>query len=179
MTEPSRIYLSREDIAGLVERLASEIGGNYRDRSLTLIGVLRGGFVFLADLVRQLQAPVRRVDFVRVESYGAKMVSTGRPQIVQGISRESIAGQDVLIVEDIVDTGATTAAVLRYLRRHGPASLGLCTLLDKPSRRQVDVSVDYVGMTIPDHFVVGYGLDFDERYRDLPDIWVIDPERED
>lgn len=179
MTEPSRIYLSRDDIAGLVEQLAGEIDGNYRDRPLALIGVLRGGFVFLADLVRQLQTPARRVDFVRVESYGAKMVSTGSPRIVQGVSRESVAGQDVLVVEDIVDTGATTAEVLRYLRRHHPASLSLCALLDKPSRRQVDVSVDYVGMTIPDRFVVGYGLDFDERYRDLPEIWVIEPERED
>ncbi len=163
----------------MVERLASEIDGNYRDRSLTLIGVLRGGFVFLADLARQLQTPVRRVDFVSVESYGAKMVSTGRPRIIQGVSRESVAGQDVLIVEDIVDTGATTSAVLRNLRRHDPASVSLCALLDKPSRRQVDVSVDYVGMTIPDYFVVGYGLDFDQRYRDLPEIWVIEPALED
>ena len=179
MTEPSRIYLSRQDIARLVERLASEIDGNYGDRPLALIGVLRGSFVFLADLARQLQAPVRRVDFVRVESYGAKMVSTGSPRIVQGVSRESVARQDVLVVEDIVDTGATTSALLRYLLRHDPASLSLCALLDKPSRRQVDVSVDYVGMTIPDQFVVGYGLDFDERYRDLPEIWVVEPARED
>ena len=179
MTEPSRIYLSRQDIARLVERLAGEIDGNYRDRPLALIGVLRGCFVFLADLVRQLQTPVRRVDFMRVESYGAEMVSTGSPRIVQGVPRESVAGQDVLVVEDIVDTGATTSAVLRYLRRHDPASLSICALLDKPSRRHVDVSVDYVGMTIPDHFVVGYGLDFDQRYRDLPEIWVVEPARED
>ena len=134
--------------------------------------------MFLADLARQLQTPVRLVDFVRVESYGAEMVSTGRPRIVQGIPRESVAGQDVLVVEDIVDTGATTAAVLRYLRRHRPASLRLCALLDKPCRRRVDVSVDYVGMTIPDQFVVGYGLDLDQRYRDLPEIWIVEPTRE-
>ena len=178
MTELSQVHLSREDIAGLVERLAGEIDRDYRNRSLALIGVLRGGFVFLADLARQLQTPVRLVDFVRVESYGAEMVSTGRPRIVQGIPRESVAGQDVLVVEDIVDTGATTAAVLRYLRRHRPASLSLCALLDKPSRRRVDVSVDYVGITIPDKFVVGYGLDLDQRYRDLPEIWIVEPTRE-
>ena len=107
------------------------------------------------------------------------MVSTGRPRIVQGVPRESVAGQDVLMVEDIVDTGATTAAALRYLRCHRPASLSLCALLDKPSRRQVDVSVDFVGKTIPDRFVVGYGLDLDQRYRDLPDIWVVEPRRRD
>ena len=175
MTEPSRIYLSKEDIAGLVERLAGEIDRHYRGRPLVLVGVLRGGFVFLADLVRQLHTPVRRVDFVRVESYGAEMVSTGRPRIVQGVAPESITGQDVLVVEDIVDTGATTAALLRCLRRHRPASLSLCALLDKPCRRQLDVSVDYVGMTVPDQFVVGYGLDLNKRYRDLPEIWVVEP----
>ena len=174
MAESLQPFLSREDIAGLVERLAGEIDRGYRDRSPALIGVLRGGFMFLADLARQLQTPVRRVDFVRVESYGAGTVSSGRPRIVQGVPRESVAGQDVLVVEDIVDTGATTAAVLRYLRRHRPASLGLCALLDKPSRRQVDVAVDYVGITVPDRFVVGYGLDLDQRYRDLPEIWTVE-----
>ena len=166
--------MSGQDIAGLVARLAGEIDRDYRGRSLALVGVLRGGFVFLADLARQLETPVGRVDFVRVESYGDGMVSSGRPRIVQGVPRDSIVGRDVVVVEDIVDTGATTAAVLRYLRRSRPASLKLCSLLDKPSRRQVRVEADYVGMAIPDRFVVGYGLDLDQRYRDLPGIWVVE-----
>ena len=166
--------MSGQDIAGLVARLAGEIDRDYRGRSLALVGVLRGGFVFLADLARQLETPVGRVDFVRVESYGGGMVSSGRPRIVQGVPRDSIVGRDVVVVEDIVDTGATTAAVLRYLRRSRPASLKLCSLLDKPSRRQVPVEADYVGMAIPDRFVVGYGLDLDQRYRDLPGIWVVE-----
>ncbi len=166
--------MSGQDIAGLVARLAGEIDRDYRGRSLALVGVLRGGFVFLADLARQLETPVGRVDFVRVESYGDGMVGSGRPRIVQGVPRDSIVGRDVVVVEDIVDTGATTAAVLRYLRRSRPASLKLCSLLDKPSRRQVRVEADYVGMAIPDRFVVGYGLDLDQRYRDLPGIWVVE-----
>ena len=166
--------MSGQDIAGLVARLAAEIDRDYLGRSLALVGVLRGGFVFLADLARQLETPVGRVDFVRVESYGGGMVSSGRPRIVQGVPRDSIVGRDVVVVEDIVDTGATTAAVLRYLRRFRPASLTLCSLLDKPSRRQVRVEADYVGMAIPDRFVVGYGLDLDQRYRDLPGIWVVE-----
>ena len=176
MAESLRPFLSRQEIAGLVERLAGEIDRDYQGRSLCLVGVLRGGFIFLADLARQLQTPVQRVDFLRVESYGAGTVSSGRPRIVQGIPRESVAGQHVLVVEDIVDTGATPVATLRYLRRHRPASLGLCALLDKPSRRRVEVAADYAGLTIPDLFVVGYGLDLDQRYRNLPDIRVVDTE---
>ena len=174
MVERLEPFLSGQDIAGLVARLAGEIDRDYRGRSLALVGVLRGGFVFLADLARQLETPVGRVDFVRVESYGDGMVGSGRPRIVQGVPRDSIVGRDVVVVEDIVDTGATTAAVLRYLRRSRPASLKLCSLLDKPSRRQVRVEADYVGMAIPDRFVVGYGLDLDQRYRDLPGIWVVE-----
>ena len=174
MVERLEPFLSGQEIAGLVARLAGEIDRDYQGRSLALVGVLRGGFVFLADLARQLETPVGRVDFVRVESYGDGMVSSGRPRIVQGVPRDSIVGRDVVVVEDIVDTGATTAAVLRYLRRFRPASLTLCSLLDKPSRRQVSVEADYVGMAIPDRFVVGYGLDLDQRYRDLPGIWVVE-----
>ena len=115
-----------------------------------IVGVLKGGFIFLADLVRQLKTPVRGIEFMQVASYGAGTASSGRPKIVRGIPAEEITGQDVIVVEDIVDTGITTAAVLRYLRRHHPASVEVCVLLDKPTRRQAIISVRYVGLTIPD-----------------------------
>ena len=137
-----------------------------------LVGVLRGAFVFMADLIRALDMPLT-LDFVRVSTYGRRTESSGRPRIVQGV-RSSIKGQHVLVVEDIVDTGVTTSFLLDYLRQKGAASVKLCALLSKPARRRAQVDIDYLGFTIPDLFVVGYGLDFAQQYRHLPDICVLE-----
>ena len=160
--------VTREEISQVVTRLASEINDDYRGKPLLLIGVLKGAFVFMADLVRQLGLPVE-VDFIRLSSYGAARESSGKVKVVQGL-KTPVKGRDVLVIEDIVDTGMTISFLLDYLRRKKPASLKLCALTDKPSRRQVPVSIDYLGFTVPDKFIVGYGLDFDEKFRYLPDM---------
>jgi len=161
----------RAEIAAAVSRLASEITRDYREKDPLLIGVLKGSFVFMADLVRQLDFPLE-LEFIRLSSYGSGRQTSGRVKMVQGL-HSSIKGRDVLVVEDIVDTGITIAFLLDYLKKKRPASLRLCSLTDKPSRRQVPVTVDYLGFTVPDEFLVGYGLDFDERFRHLPDICFI------
>jgi hypoxanthine phosphoribosyltransferase len=137
-----------------------------------LIGVLKGSFVFMSDLIRRLDLPLD-LDFVRLSSYGATRESSGKVRVVQGI-RTPVKGRDVLIVEDIVDTGITTSFLLDYLKTKKPASLKFCTLTDKPSRRRVPVTIDYLGFTVPNEFIVGYGLDCDEKFRHLPDIYVIE-----
>lgn len=163
-------FISREEIAAAVNCLAQELDRDYRDTPPVMVGILKGAFIFLADLVRQMKAPIRSIEFVHVSSYGPGTTSSGRARITVALPREKVAGQHMVVVEDIVDTGLTTAAVIRYLKRHKPASIRLCALLDKPSRRQVPVAIDYLGLTVPDRFVVGYGLDVDQRYRQLPEI---------
>jgi hypoxanthine phosphoribosyltransferase len=164
--------LPRAEIEAAVSRLASEITRDYNDKNPILIGILKGVFVFMADLVRLLDFPLE-VDFVRLSSYGSGRQTSGRVKVVQGL-RSSIKGRHVLVVEDIVDTGITIAFLLDYLKKQNPASLRLCSLTEKPSRRQVPVTIDYLGFTVPDKFVVGYGLDFDEQYRNLPDICILE-----
>ena len=163
-----KVLITREEINQAVVRLASEINHDYRGKQLLLIGVLKGAFVFMADLVRQLDLSME-IDFVRLSSYGAAQKSSGKVKVVQPL-KSLIKGRDVLVIEDIVDTGITISFLLDCLRRKKPASLKLCALTDKPSRRQVPVSINYLGFTIPDKFIVGYGLDFDEKLRYLPDI---------
>jgi hypoxanthine phosphoribosyltransferase len=158
----------REEIAAVVSRLASEISRDYRDGNPLLLGILKGSFMFMADLVRWLDFPLE-IDFVRLSSYGSGQQTSGRVKVVQGL-RSVIKGRHVLVVEDIVDTGITVAFLLDYLRKKNPLSLRLCALVDKPSRRRVPVSIDYLGLTVPDKFLVGYGLDYNEKYRNLPDI---------
>jgi hypoxanthine phosphoribosyltransferase len=167
-----KILISRDEIAKAVERLASEIESDYQGKQPLLIGVLKGAFVFMADLIRQLNLPLE-LEFVRLSSYGAARESSGRVTIVQEL-KTPIKGRDVLVIEDIVDTGITISFLLAYLSTKKPASLKLCVLTDKPSRRRVPVSIDYLGFTVPDKFVVGYGLDCDERFRHLPEICVIE-----
>ena len=166
-------FLSRQQIGAAVKRLAGELDQDYQRRPPVLVGCLKGGFVFLADLVRQLKIPLRSIELMQVTSYAGATSSPGTARVIKGVPSGSITGQDVIVVEDIIDTGVTTATFLRYLRRHRPASLEVCALLDKPSRRRVEVSIRYVGITIPNRFVVGYGLDLDQRYRELPDIYTI------
>ncbi|MBA7677842.1 Hypoxanthine-guanine phosphoribosyltransferase [subsurface metagenome] len=168
------ILFRREDIAATVRRLAAEIKNDYQTKNPLLIGILKGSFMFMADLVRFLDFPLE-VEFVRLSSYGRGRQSSGKVRVVKGLT-SSIKGRDVLIIEDIVDTGLTTSFLLDYLRKKKPASLKLCTLTDKPSRRQTPVIIDYLGFTVPDKFLVGYGLDWDEKFRNLPDICYLEVE---
>jgi len=167
-----RLLFDRAEIAAAVEKLSGEIASRYRDRCPLLIGILKGSFVFMADLVRSLDFPLE-VEFIRVSSYGGGRESSGRVKVVKGLV-SPVRGRDVLVIEDIVDTGITLSFLLEYLRRKKPASLKLCSLIDKPSRRRVPVDIDFLGFTVPDRFIVGYGIDFDEKYRYLPDICYLD-----
>ena len=166
--------ISRAEIFSTVRRLALEIERDHQDRSLVLIGILKGSFIFLADLVRQIDIPIENIEFLRLSSYGSSMVSSGAATITMSLSEKAIAGKDIVLVDDIVDTGITTDTALRYLQNYQPASLRLCTLLDKPVRRQVPVKIDYLGLTVEDLFIVGYGIDFDQKYRQLPDIYYLE-----
>ena len=163
-----QILFTRDEIEAAVKRLAAEIRKDYHGKCPLLIGVLKGSFVFLADLIRFLDLPLE-VEFIKACSYGRRRESSGKVRVVKGLSLP-IKDRDVLLVEDIVDTGLTASFLLDYLRQKKPASLRLCTLTDKPSRRRVAVTVDYLGFTVPDKFIVGYGLDWDQRFRNLPDI---------
>ena len=155
-----------------MKRLASEVNRDYSDTTLLMVGILRGAFIFMADLVRAMDIP-STVDFVRISTYGNGIRSSGKARIVQGL-RSAIRGRHVLVVEDIVDTGITTNFLLDYLKKHGAASVKLCAMLSKPSSRQADVTIDYLGFTVPNLFVVGYGLDYAQKYRYLPDICALE-----
>lgn len=159
-------------IQGAVRRLATAIDSDSHGDPLTVVGVLKGSFVFLADLLRSLKSPVT-VDFVRIASYG-KGVSPEEVRFINDVE-VPLRGRDVLIVDDIVDTGLTATFLKRHLRRKRPRSCRFCALLDKPSRRVVDIDPDYCAFVVPDVFVVGYGLDMNERYRELPDLYSIAP----
>ena len=163
-----KILFTKEEIEAAVKRLAAEIKEDYQSKYPLLIGVLKGSFMFMADLIRQLDFPLE-VEFIRASSYGRGRESSGKIKVVQSL-RSPVKGRDVLVIEDIVDTGLTTGFLLDYLRKKKPASLRLCALTDKPSRRQAPVTIDYLGFTVPNKFLVGYGLDLDEKFRNLPDI---------
>jgi len=154
-----------------VAKLACEINCDYQGKQPLLIGILKGSFVFMADLIRQLDLPLE-VDFVKLSSYGAGKETSGKVRVVQGL-KTPIKGRDVLVIEDIVDSGITISFLLDYLKKKAPASLKLCALLDKPARHRIPVSIDYLGFTVPDKFIVGYGIDFNEQFRYLPDICTI------
>jgi len=166
------ILFTRDEIAATVKRLATEIRRDYQDKHPLLIGVLKGSFMFMADLIRLLDFPLE-VEFITVSSYGRAMESSGKIKVVQGL-RSKVRGRDVLVIEDIVDTGLAISFLLDYLRKKKPASLRLCALTDKPSRRQVPVTIDYLGFTVPNKFIVGYGIDWDEKFRYLPDIYTLE-----
>ena len=172
MNSQPNILFTRDEIEVTVKRLASEIREDYQGKCPLLIGVLMGSFMFMADLIRLLNFPLE-VEFIKLSSYGRSRESSGKIKVVQGL-RSSVKGRDVLVIEDIVDTGLTIAFLLDYLRKKMPASLRLCALTDKPSRRQIPVTIDYLGFAVPDKFIVGYGLDWDEKFRYLPDICTLD-----
>jgi hypoxanthine phosphoribosyltransferase len=165
------VLIPGAEISAAVDRLAAEIRRDYAGKEPLLLGILKGSFMFMADLVRRLDFTLE-IDFIRLSSYGGGTESSGKINVVQGL-HSVVRGKDVLVVEDIIDTGLTVAYLLDYLHKKRPASLKLCALLDKPSRRRVPVSIDYTGITVPDKFLVGYGLDCDEVYRNLPDICVL------
>ena len=169
-----RILFTSEEIEARVKTLASEIRRDYQGKHPLLIGILKGSFMFMADLIRLLDFPLE-VEFIRLSSYASGRESSGKIRVVQGL-RTPIKGRNILVIEDIVDTGLTTDFLMDYLRKKMPASLKLCALTDKPSRRQTPVTIDYLGFTVPNKFLVGYGLDWDERFRNLPDICFIEEE---
>jgi hypoxanthine phosphoribosyltransferase len=164
--------ISQEQIRARVAELGAQIGADYRDKNLVLVCVLKGSFVFTADLARAIDAPMR-IEFLGVRSYGEGTSSSGVVQITQDLSRP-IEGEDILLVEDIVDTGLTIAHLLDLFRTRRPNSIKVCTLLHKPARTRIQVPIDYLGFTIEDKFVVGYGLDWAEKYRNLPSISVVE-----
>jgi hypoxanthine phosphoribosyltransferase len=172
MTERLTTMLSEEQIATRVRELGAQITKDYQGHNLVLVCVLKGSFVFGADLMRHIDLPLR-VDFLGVRSYGEGTETSGVVQITQDLSRP-IEHEDVLLVEDIVDTGLTIAHLMDLLRTRSPASVKVCSLLHKPARLRVQVPIDYLGFTIEDRFVVGYGLDFAERHRNLPYIGVVE-----
>jgi hypoxanthine phosphoribosyltransferase len=171
----AKILVSEDRIRAKVTELGRRLSEDYAGRPLTLVSVLKGSMPFMADLMRSMTVPVQ-IDLMEVSSYGGAATETsGLVRILKDLS-SSIEGKDVLIVEDIIDTGLTLNYLLRYLRGKNPKSLRICALLDKPARRLVEIPIDYIGFTIPDQFVVGYGLDYGEYYRNLPFIGVLKPE---
>lgn len=169
--EKMEVMLSAEEIDKRIRELAAEISRDYKGKSLFLIGVLKGAVIFLSDLVRYITVPLE-IDFIAVSSYGSDTTSSGIVRIQKDLE-QSLKGKDVLIVEDIVDTGLTLNYLYKNIQSRQPDSLKVVTLLDKPDRRKVDFNPDYCGFAIPDRFVIGYGLDYDENYRQLPDICVL------
>lgn len=167
------ILFTPEALARRVKELADQITQDYARKSPLIVGTLRGSFVFMADLVRQINLPLT-VDFLSASSYGSGTESSGQVKLKLDLA-DDISGRDVLIIEDIVDSGNTLSKLLPELQKRGPASLKVCALLDKPERRVLPFQANYVGFTIPDAFVVGYGLDFDQHYRQLPYIGVLKP----
>jgi len=171
MMNPQPLF-SRQQIDARIMELTNELRMEYINKKPLLLGILKGSVIFLCDIVRKLDIPLE-IDFVRLSSYGAGTTSSGNIQLIQDTTIP-IAGRNVLIIEDIVDTGLTISFLFNYLTSKNPASLKLCALLDKPSRRKVPVHIDYLGFTVPDMFIVGYGIDYNEQFRNLPDICFIE-----
>ena len=172
MAEHVRIMKSEEEVDRRIKEMGEQISRDYAGKQIHLICVLKGGSFFMCELAKRITTDVS-LDFMSVSSYGSDTKSSGVVKIVKDLD-ESIQGKDVLVVEDIVDSGRTLSYLIKMLGDRGPASIKLCTMLDKPERRVTDVKVDYTGFEIPDEFVVGYGLDYDQRYRNLPYIGVVE-----
>lgn len=172
MAEQVRVLLTEEDVDRRIQEIGDQISRDYEGKQVHLICVLKGGAFFMCELAKRITVPVS-LDFMSVSSYGSATKSSGVVRIVKDLD-EPLKDKDVLVVEDIVDSGRTLSYLLEMLKDRGPKSVRLCTLLDKPERRVVDVDVDYTCFRIPDEFVVGYGLDYDQRYRNLPYIGVVE-----
>ena len=169
-----KVLLSEEELHARVSELGAQLSRDYEGKNLLMVSVLKGSVVFMADLMRAISQPAE-IDFMVVSSYGSGVKSSGVVKIVKDLDI-NLQGKDILIVEDILDSGMTLDYIKGMLQDRNPASIRICTLLDKPARRKADLQADYVGFTVPDEFVVGYGLDYDERYRNLPYIGVLKPE---
>ena len=169
-----RVLLSEDEIREKVRELGGKITADYKNSNLMLVTVLKGAVVFLADLMRQIDVPAE-IDFMVVSSYGSGVKSSGVVKIVKDLD-VPLAGKDILIVEDILDSGLTLSYIKELLESRGPRSIRIATLLDKPDRREAPITADYVGFVVPDQFIVGYGLDYAEKYRNLPYIGVLKPE---
>lgn len=171
----SKVLYSEKEIAEIVSELGAKISEDYKDKNLLMVSVLKGSVVFMSDLMRSVTIPCE-IDFMSVSSYGDKTKSSGTVRILKDLDRD-IANYDVLLVEDILDSGKTLNYLMDLLYARNPASIRICTLFDKPDRREVDIYADYKGLLVPDEFIVGYGLDYSEKYRNLPYIGVLKDEK--
>ena len=172
MAERVRVLLTEEEVDARIKSIGEQISKDYEGKEVHLICVLKGGSFFMCELAKRITVPVS-LDFMSVSSYGSETKSSGVVKIVKDLD-ETIMGKDVIVIEDIIDSGRTLSYLLEMLKDRKPASLRLCTLLDKPDRRVVDVNIDYTGFAIPDEFVVGYGLDYAQKYRNLPYIGIVE-----
>lgn len=170
-----RVLVSEKELDEIVTRIAGQISEDYRGKRLVLLCILKGAVVFMGDLMKKVSIPVE-IDFMKVSSYGNATKTSGSVNIILDLHRKDLADTDILIVEDIIDSGKTLSYLVNYLKLKGAHSVRTATMLDKPDRREVDFKPDYCGKTIPDEFVVGYGLDFAEKYRALPYIGILKPE---
>lgn len=169
-----KVLYSEEELKAVVADLGKKISEDYRDKNLLMVSILKGSVIFMADLMRAVDVPAK-IDFMAVSSYGAGVKTSGVVRILKDLDKP-IAGCDVLIVEDILDSGLTLDYIISMLQARSPRSIRICTLFDKPERRVTNVKADYIGLQVPDEFIVGYGLDYDEIYRNLPYIGVLKPE---
>lgn len=163
-----KVLISEEELSAIVKDLGKRISADYKDKDLLLVSVLKGSVIFMADLMREITIPCN-IDFMAVSSYGSGSKSSGVVKIIKDLDK-SIEGKDLLIIEDILDSGRTLSYIREILMARGPKSIRICTLFDKPERREVDLFADYIGTKVPNEFIVGYGLDYDEYYRNLPYI---------
>ena len=173
MEDIQEVLFTERQIAVMVERIGQQISRDYKDKNLLLVSVLKGSVVFMADLMRSISIPAK-IDFMATSSYGAGTKTSGVVKIIKDLDI-SLSGYDIVLVEDILDSGKTLSYLIELLRDRNPRSLQICTLFDKPERREADVDAAYVGSVIPDAFIVGYGLDYDEKYRNLPFVGVLKP----
>ena len=174
LNDIEKVLLSEEDLQNIVHKLGAQISEDYKGKKLVLVSVLKGSVVFMADLMRTITIPCT-IDFMSVSSYGSGVKTSGVVKIIKDLDTDVVNGADLLIVEDILDSGVTLEYLMKVLSARNPNSIRICTLLDKPERRKANVKADYAGAQIPDAFVVGYGLDYDEKYRNLPFVGALKP----
>ena len=175
LNDIEKVLLSEDELKKIVEDLGAKITEDYKGKKLVVVSVLKGSVVFMADLMRAIKIPCS-IDFMAVSSYGSGTKTSGVVKIVKDLDSEVVCGSDLLIVEDILDSGVTLEYLMKVLSARNPNSIRICTLLDKPERRRANIKADYSGAQIPDAFVVGYGLDYDEKYRNLPFVGILKPE---
>ncbi len=174
LNDIDRVLISEEELKEIVKRLGAEITRDYKNKNLVIVSVLKGSVVFMADLMREIKVPCS-IDFMSVSSYGSGTKTSGVVRIIKDLDTDVVAGADLLIVEDILDSGVTLEYLIKVISARNPKSVKICTLLDKPERRKANVKADYAGAQVPDAFVVGYGLDYDEKYRNLPFVGALKP----